>query len=81
MSLEEIAQNITPVGSVAAVIGVVLGIAVIMIRVRARNLVLEKEKAERMQELATEVNRSENADEMHVPEPQHKSTFKTFVPE
>ncbi len=81
MSLEEIAQNITPVGSVAAVIGVVLGIAVIMIRVRARNLVLEKEKAERMQELATEVNRPENADDMHVQEPQHKSTFKTFVPE
>ncbi len=81
MSFEEIAQNSTTMGYIAAIVGVLLCVAVIMIRFRARNLVLEKERAEHMRALSDKKERSMSSDDMQFKEPQHKSTFKTFVPD
>jgi len=81
MSFEEIAQNITTTGYISAIVGVLLCIAVLMIRFRARNLVLEKERAVRMQALSDEKRSPMSPDDMQSDELQNKSSFKTFVPE
>lgn len=78
MTFDEIAQNMTPTGRIAAIIGVVLCIAVIIIKTRARNLLREDEKAKQLHNPANKS--SVGLNEMQPNETEHKSTFKTFVP-
>ena len=81
MTLEEIAQSITPTGYAAAIIGLLLCLLVIVLRFRARNLAEEKayQAAVADQEEAESPAPQAAAPEAVAEKPQ--APFKAYVPE
>jgi len=80
MTLQEIADAITPTGYAAAVIGLFLCLLVIMLRFRARNLAEEQAY---QAAVSDEEAAGTSADEAAAPpvEPEKPRTpFKTYVP-
>jgi hypothetical protein len=83
MTLDEISQAITPTGHTAAIIGVILCIAVLSVRFRARNLATTEEPAETEPPVAEDEKDAapETGVPTSVPEPaKPTSPFKTFSP-
>jgi len=85
MTFNEIAETMTPTGTAAAVIGLVLCAAVMMIRYRARNLE-ELRIRERMMAAVAERDKEAKSGgpvtaDPAGPAPTPHSAFKTFKPE
>ena len=77
MTLEEIAQTITPTGYGAAIVGLVLSVLVLSIRLRARNIAREAAAASS----AADETKSDDAPPVErAPPSQPKSLFKAFSP-
>ena len=76
MTLEEIAQTITPTGYGAAIVGLVLCIVVLSVRFRARNIAREAAAAS----TAADETKSEAPPVELAPPSQLKSPFKSFSP-
>ena len=76
MTLEEIAQTITPTGYGAAIVGFVLSILVLSIRFRARNIAREAAAASS----AADETQSDAPPVERAPPSQPKSLFKAFSP-
>jgi len=80
MTIEEIAEAITPTGYVAAIVGLLLCIAVILVRFRARNLALAAPRSPAASgETGAPSAHAAPVDTAVNPEP--KSLFKAFSPE
>jgi hypothetical protein len=77
MSLVEIAQNISPLGRVAAVVGLVLSVVVLVIRFREHNL----EQASRREREMLERMSAKNTSATTVPQEEPQALFKTYTPE
>jgi len=75
MSMDNVAANMTGVGYVAAVIGLILSVVVLMLRFRARNLEQERRNAELKAQREKEVQPVPK----HAPQP--KPLFKEFKPQ
>jgi hypothetical protein len=81
MTMEAIAEAITPTGYVAAIVGVVLSIFVLMIRFRARNI-QRKVNQDAVSKAADDPQQPEpNQEPVSFAPPQAQSTFKKFAPE
>ena len=81
MTMDAIAEAITPTGYVAAIVGVVLSIFVLMIRFRARNIQRkENEDAAGMARDRTQQPEPNQAPVSFAP-PQAQATFRKFTPE
>ena len=81
MTMEAIAEAITPTGYVAAIVGVVLSLFVLMIRFRASNI-HRKEKEDAVSKAGGGAQQPEpNQESVSFAPPQAQSTFKKFAPE
>ena len=85
MTFNEIAETMTPTGTAAAVIGLVLCIAVLMIRYRARNLEELRIREKMMAAVAERGKEAEGAEQAASASADSaakaRSAFKTFKPE
>jgi hypothetical protein len=81
MTMDAIAEAITPTGYVAAIVGVVLSIFVLMIRFRASNI-HRKANEDAVSKAGGGAQQPDpNQEPVSFAPPQAQSTFKKFAPE
>ncbi len=81
MTLQEIADTITPTGYAAAIVGLVLCLVVVLLRFRARNLAEEQAYQAAVSEEEEEAGApAEEAEAPPVEPVKPKTPFKTYVP-